>query len=46
MNELIILGILCAIFGMFFLLYAVVGVVYYKFILHSKKSIFEIISEL
>lgn len=46
MNELIILGILGAIWSMFIFLYVLVGVVYYKFIRKSKKSIWEIINNL
>lgn len=46
MNELIILGILCAVFGMFTALYVLVGVVYYKVIRRSKKSIWEIMNNL
>lgn len=46
MNEFIILGALCAIWSMFILLYVAVGVVYYKVIRRSKKSIWEIMNNL
>lgn len=46
MNELIILGILFSIFFVAFALYAVIEIVYEKMILHSKKSIWEIVNEI
>lgn len=46
MNELIILGIVFAVFEMVLLLYIAAGVIYYKLIRKSKKSIWQIINEL
>ena len=46
MNELIILGVMLSIWTTFFVLYSVIGVAYYKLVLHSKKKILDIISEL
>ena len=46
MNELIILGVILAIFTTAFILYGIVGVIYHKCILHSKKSIWQILGEI
>ena len=46
MNELIILGFALSIAGVAIVIYAGVEVAYQKLVLHSKKSIFDIISEL
>jgi hypothetical protein len=46
MNELIILGVMLEIFAIAFLLYGIVGVIYHKCILHSKKSIWQILGEI
>lgn len=46
MNELIIFGVIIGVFTATAAVYAVVGIAYYKLVLHSKKSIFQIICEL
>ena len=46
MNELIILGIMLAVFEIPLILYGVAGIVYHKLIRKSKKSIWKIMGEL
>lgn len=46
MNELIVLFVCLCVFEGAIILYGVIGILYHKLILHSKKSITQIISEL
>lgn len=46
MNELIILAVMLEIFSLAFILYGILGIIYFKLVLHSKKKILDIISEL
>lgn len=46
MNELIILGVLFSIIFMSCVVHGIVEIVYHKCILHSKKSIWQILGEI